>query len=138
MFELTRKITLVPAGNPDAVRVIDDPDNARPTVSAAASGGGAARSTGSGSSSTSPSHSPSPGEGGVAQDARSTDKKIAALMEEISLEEARVLLEALPEQAAKSVLEALPPERLAQIVGQKKPPKPEATTATSAKSKETL
>jgi flagellar motility protein MotE (MotC chaperone) len=65
-------------------------------------------------------------------------KKIAALMEEISLEEARVLLEALPEQAAKAVLEALPPERLAQIVGQKKPPKPEATTATSAKSKETL
>ena len=64
-------------------------------------------------------------------------KKIAALMEEISIEEARVLLEALPEVAAKGVLEALPPERLAQIVGQKKPPRPEATTS-SAKPKETL
>ena len=47
-------------------------------------------------------------------------KKIAALMEEISIDEARVLLEALPETAAKSVLEALPPERLAQIVSETK------------------
>jgi len=45
-------------------------------------------------------------------------KKIAALMEQISVEESRVLLEALPEATAKSVLEALPSDRLALIVGQ--------------------
>ena len=45
-------------------------------------------------------------------------KKIAALMEQISVEESRVLLEALPEATSKAVLEALPPERLALIVGQ--------------------
>jgi hypothetical protein len=45
-------------------------------------------------------------------------KKIAALMEQISVEESRVLLEALPEATAKAVLEALPADRLALIVGQ--------------------
>ncbi len=65
-------------------------------------------------------------------------KKIAALMAELSLEEARVLLEALPEAAAKSVLEALPPDRLAQIVGQQKAARPEATTSTAPKNKEAL
>jgi hypothetical protein len=45
-------------------------------------------------------------------------KKIAALMEQISVEESRVLLEALPEATAKAVLEALPSDRLALIVGQ--------------------
>jgi flagellar motility protein MotE (MotC chaperone) len=59
-------------------------------------------------------------------------KKIAALMEEISIDEARVLLEALPETAAKSVLEALPPERLAQIVSETK-----KSTSPSAANRET-
>lgn len=47
-------------------------------------------------------------------------RKLAALMEEISVEEARVLLEALPEADAKSVLEALPAERLSRIVASSK------------------
>jgi flagellar motility protein MotE (MotC chaperone) len=64
-------------------------------------------------------------------------KKIAALMAEISTEEARVILEQLPEQQAKAVLESLPPERLAQIVGQKKSSRPEETTSTT-KPKEAL
>jgi hypothetical protein len=58
-------------------------------------------------------------------------KKIAALMEQISVEESRVLLEALPEATAKAVLEALPSDRLALIVGQSrastKPPETGAT-----------
>jgi flagellar motility protein MotE (MotC chaperone) len=60
-------------------------------------------------------------------------KRIAALMEEISIEEARVLLEALPETAAKSVLEALPPKRLAQIVSETK----KKSTAPSTTNRET-
>jgi hypothetical protein len=60
-------------------------------------------------------------------------KKIAALMEQISLDEARVLLEALPETAAKSVLEALPPERLAQIVSDTKKKSTTSSPATGEK-----
>jgi flagellar motility protein MotE (MotC chaperone) len=69
-------------------------------------------------------------------------KKIAALMDEISLDEARVLLEALDEPTSKAVLEALSPERLAKIVAADKTSstKKQATeaTPTASKSKETL
>ncbi len=68
-------------------------------------------------------------------------KKIAALMNEISLEEARVLLEALDDNTAKAVLEALSPERLAQIVSdddKKSARKPTEPTTTATKPKETL
>jgi hypothetical protein len=67
-------------------------------------------------------------------------KKIAALMDEISLDEARVLLEALDELTSKAVLEALSPERLARIVAEDKSSSKKTTepTTTSAKPKETL
>jgi flagellar motility protein MotE (MotC chaperone) len=68
-------------------------------------------------------------------------KKIAALMEQISLEEARVLLEALDDTTSKAVLEALPPERLSKIVSEDKTTsnrKPTESTNTASKSKETL
>jgi hypothetical protein len=65
-------------------------------------------------------------------------KKIAALMEEITIDEARVLLESLPETAQKSVLEALSPERLAVIVSQAKSTKPETTNTSTTSPKESL
>lgn len=68
-------------------------------------------------------------------------KKIAALMDEISLDEARVLLESLDETTSKAVLEALSPERLARIVAEDKSTsskKAAEPTTTSAKPKETL
>jgi Mg/Co/Ni transporter MgtE len=65
-------------------------------------------------------------------------KKIAALMEEITIDEARVLLESLPETAQKAVLEALSPERLAVIVSQAKSEKPETTNTSTTSSKESL
>ncbi|MBM4279565.1 MAG: hypothetical protein FJ137_01990 [Deltaproteobacteria bacterium] len=72
-------------------------------------------------------------------------KKIAALMDEISVDEARVLLEALDEPTSKAVLEALSPERLAKIVASDKTSKTSSTkrpateaTPTASKSKETL
>lgn len=63
-------------------------------------------------------------------------KKIAALMEEISIEEARVLLESLPENLAKGVLEALSPSRLSLIVSSRR--SNEEATTTSSKPKENL
>lgn len=68
-------------------------------------------------------------------------KKIAALMAEISIEEARVLLESLDDVTSKAVLEALSPERLARIVEEDKSTsskKAAEPTTTSAKPKETL
>lgn len=68
-------------------------------------------------------------------------KKIAALMDEISLDEARVLLESLDDATSKAVLEALSPERLARIVSEDKSTsskKAAEPTTTSAKPKETL
>lgn len=68
-------------------------------------------------------------------------KKIAALMDEISLDEARVLLESLDDATSKAVLEALSPERLARIVAPEKSASSKKAiepTTTSAKPKETL
>lgn len=68
-------------------------------------------------------------------------KKIAALMDEISLDEARVLLESLDDATSKAVLEALSPERLARIVAEDKSTsskKAAEPTTTSTKPKETL
>jgi hypothetical protein len=68
-------------------------------------------------------------------------RKLAALMNELSLDEARVLLESLNEATSKAVLEALSPERLAKIMSEDKKSSTKRTsepTTTAAKPKETL